>query len=132
MRRETLRESKCCCVHGPTLLGGSERGSGVPERQGAPTGGPRDDVPQVSVVVPSFRGAALLPQLLGAFRAQRTALPWELIVVLDGAPPDSRDAIRDFEDELPIRVLAFPDNRGRPAALNAGFGGAREGPRQMR
>ena len=79
------------------------------------------DTPNVSVVVPSFRGAALLPKLLEAFRAQRTGLSWELIVVLDGTPDDSREAIRELGYDLPVRVVEFPTNRGRPAALNAGF-----------
>jgi len=79
----------------------------------------------VSVVVPSFRGTALLPQLLEAFCAQQTGLSWELIVVLDGAPSDSRRTLREFESDLPLHVIEFPINRGRPAALNAGLEAAR-------
>jgi glycosyltransferase involved in cell wall biosynthesis len=77
--------------------------------------------PEISVVVPSFQGADQLSGLLAALRRQHTELSWELIVVLDG-PDDDSDAVLEREGEgLPLRVVRFAENRGRPEALNAGF-----------
>lgn len=77
-----------------------------------------------SVVVPSYRGAKRLPVLFDALRAQRFAGDWEVIVVLDGLVDDSLDVIDAYTPDLPLRVVCFDENRGRPAALNAGFAAA--------
>ena len=44
-----------------------------------------------------------------------------MIVVLDEVIDDSESVVRAAGDELPIRPIVFPENRGRAAALNAGF-----------
>lgn len=80
--------------------------------------------PVASLVVPSFRGARRLPVLFDALRSQRFSDPWEVIVVLDGVVDDSEGVIA-AADDLPVRIVRFPENRGRPAALNAGFDEAR-------
>jgi GT2 family glycosyltransferase len=76
--------------------------------------------PKLSVVVPSHGGADRLPVLFSALRAQTFEGAWELVVVLDGVVDDSVDVV-DAVDDLPVRVVELPENRGRPAALNAGF-----------
>ena len=80
--------------------------------------------PSVSVVVPSFRGAERLPMLLEGFRAQTFQGEWEMVVVLDGVVDESVELL-DAVDDVPVRVVVLPENRGRPAALNAGFAEAR-------
>lgn len=80
--------------------------------------------PVVSLIVPSFRGEQRLKVLFDALRRQRFAHPWEVIVVLDGVV-DASDAVVAEATDLPLRVLRFDENRGRPAALNAGFAAAR-------
>ena len=79
--------------------------------------------PAVSVVVPSRGGRDRLPVLLGCLEAQDRD-DWEVVVVLDGDVDGSADVLAPWQDKLPLRVVAFPDNRGRSAALNAGFAAA--------
>lgn len=80
-----------------------------------------------SVIVPSFMGAAKLPALLEAFRAQHTdpGLTWELLVVLDGVADRSPEIMEAYATRLPLRIVALDRNCGRSAALNAGFSAAR-------
>jgi len=77
-----------------------------------------------SIVIPSRGGAGRLPTLLDALAAQDDPA-WEAIVVLDGDIDDSAGVVAAYEQELPVRSIVFPENRGRVAALNAGFEAAR-------
>ncbi|WP_294979901.1 glycosyltransferase family 2 protein [uncultured Microbacterium sp.] len=81
-------------------------------------------MPRASIVVPSRGGAARLPFLFDALRAQ-TDPSWEAIVVVDGDVDDSAAVVNAVRDELPVTSIVFPENRGRSAALNAGFAAAR-------
>lgn len=81
--------------------------------------------PAVSIVVPTHRGAARLPDLLDALAAQAPGTPAaEVIVVVDG-DVDGSAALLAAEQRLDLRVLVLPENRGRVAALNAGLSAAR-------
>ncbi len=80
--------------------------------------------PDASLIVPSYGGAERLPVLFDALRRQRFAGDWEAIVVLDGVIDGSAEVAAAATD-LPVRVVRFDENRGRPAALNAGFATAR-------
>lgn len=73
-----------------------------------------------SAIVPSYCGAARLPQLFDSLAGQLEAPPFEVIVVIDGVD-DGSVAVVDAETRFPIRRILFPENRGRVAALNAGF-----------
>ncbi len=82
---------------------------------------------EVSIVVPSHRGAHRLPTIIESFGRQtlgRTS-DIEMVVVLDGDVDGSRQVAERAAGDLPVRVVAFPQNRGRAAALNAGFDAAR-------
>ncbi len=68
----------------------------------------------------SHGGARRLPTLLESLRGQ-TITDVEMIVVLDGEVDGSAGRARAATD-LPVSLVAFPENRGRAAALNAGFG----------
>ena len=77
--------------------------------------------PVVSVIVPSFKGVRLLPALLDGFAHQSPDTPdFEVIVVIDGVD-DGSVALIEAEKRLSVRYILFPENRGRVAALNAGF-----------
>lgn len=78
------------------------------------------NIVDASLVVPSFRGAQHLPVLLELLRQQEFAGTWEVVVVLDGVEDDSPVVLEKFSD-LPLRSVVFEQNRGRSAALNAGF-----------
>lgn len=77
-----------------------------------------------TIVVPSRGGAARLPVLLKSLGEQEHQ-DVEMIVVLDGDIDDSESVIRRYGNDLPVRTIVFPENRGRAAALNAGFFDAR-------
>lgn len=73
-----------------------------------------------SIVVPSRGGATRLPVLFDSLRNQ-TDQDVEMIVVVDGDTDDSESVVRRYAGDLPVRSIVFPENRGRAAALNAGF-----------
>lgn len=80
--------------------------------------------PQVSIIIPTYRGVERLPQLLDALADQQADTPpFEAIVVIDGVDDGSAALVRG-EDRFAVRVIEFPVNRGRVAALNAGFDAA--------
>lgn len=74
---------------------------------------------EASIVIPSRGGAERLPRLLSALAAQ-THPDWEAIVVIDGDIDNSEAVVAKYA-HLPVRSIVFPENRGRVAALNAGF-----------
>lgn len=76
-----------------------------------------------SVVIPSRGGAERLPRLLAALTAQVDP-EWEAVVVLDGDVDKSEEVVANHHDDR-VRTIVFPENRGRVAALNAGFADAR-------
>ncbi|MHA6513111.1 glycosyltransferase family 2 protein [Tessaracoccus sp. Z1128] len=73
-----------------------------------------------SVIIPSRGGAQRLPALLSALAAQDDPA-WEAIVVIDGDIDGSASVVARYERQLPVHCIVFPENRGRVAALNAGF-----------
>lgn len=75
----------------------------------------------VSVIVPSYQGETQLPALLEHFSKQVTRREWELIVVLDGSQDSSYDILKQWQDKLPLHILARKENKGRSATLNEGF-----------
>lgn len=74
-----------------------------------------------SVVIPSYQGAVRLERLFGCLAKQEATFEWEAVVVLDGSTDESREVVRRWEATIPIRLVDLGTNRGRPAALNAGF-----------
>ena len=76
-----------------------------------------------SIIIPSRGGAHRLPRLLTALAAQDDD-QWEAFIVIDGDVDNSQAVVRQYE-HLPVRPIVFPENRGRVAALNAGFADAR-------
>lgn len=72
-----------------------------------------------SIIIPSRGGAKRLPRLLSALAAQDDR-DWEAIVVIDGDVDGSQQVVERYR-HLPVRAIVFPENRGRVAALNAGF-----------
>jgi glycosyltransferase involved in cell wall biosynthesis len=75
---------------------------------------------RASLVVPSRGGAGRLPALLDCL-AMQSHPDWEAVVVLDGDVDDSEAVLRGAARRLPVTPVVLPENRGRSAALNAGF-----------
>ncbi|MCP2257275.1 Glycosyltransferase involved in cell wall bisynthesis [Streptoalloteichus tenebrarius] len=74
--------------------------------------------------MPAYGQAAFLGRAVGSLFAQ-TCPDWELVVVDDGSPDDTRAALRPFLSDPRVRCHRLPDNRGLGAALNVGLGLAR-------
>ncbi len=73
----------------------------------------------ISVVIPNYNGAALLPACLDSLRAQ--TLPpdrFEIIVVDDASSDDSLMVLARYSE---VRVVQQPRNRRFAAAVNAGI-----------
>ncbi|BCT77056.1 hypothetical protein SCMU_28980 [Sinomonas cyclohexanicum] len=79
--------------------------------------------PTASVIVPSRGGARRLPVLFGALEGQDTD-DFEVIVVADGDIDGTAAVVDEWSSRLPVRVIVFPENRGRSVALNTGAGAA--------
>ena len=84
---------------------------------------PLSSVPEISIVLPSYRGAALARRsvdALGGFLPDHFA-SWEVLVVDDGGG--------DFDGSWPeqgrVRLLRLSANRGKGAAVRAGMLAAR-------
>ncbi len=74
-------------------------------------------MPRVSVVIPTWDGAALLRPALLSLRAQ-TLRDFEVVVVDNGSCDET---LAMLAGEFPeVRVVRFPENRGFAPAVNAG------------
>lgn len=79
----------------------------------------------VSVIVPAYNSAATLPRAVQSALTQ-TLRDIELIIVNDGSRDRTEAVAGDMARTDPrVRVLSLPQNRGKPAAMNAGIAEAR-------
>jgi glycosyltransferase involved in cell wall biosynthesis len=74
---------------------------------------------KLSVVVPVYNEARWVPEVLRRVRA--VPIPKEIIIVDDGSTDGTRELLREVECDDDVRVLYQPANRGKGAALRAGF-----------
>ncbi len=83
----------------------------------------------LSVVIPVYRSAATLPELLGRLFAvlDATGRSYEVVFVDDGSPDDAWAVLRDLRAKHPERVVAVQlmRNYGQHNALMCGFRHAR-------
>jgi len=99
-----------------------ERRSALPN---ASRSASRNDMPLVSVVVPSFNHARYVERALHSVRAQDYA-NLELVVVDDGSTDDSVRTIERALHDMPFAAkLVARENRGAHAALNDGLSQSR-------
>jgi glycosyltransferase involved in cell wall biosynthesis len=84
------------------------------------------DRPQVSVIVPCFRGEATLAACLRSLLAQRSTLDFEILVVLNASPDRSPDIVNRIARASGgrVRVLDEP-TPGVSLARNCGIAAAR-------
>ena len=79
--------------------------------------------PRVSIVLPTYKRAHLLPMAIRSVQAQ-TCPDWELIVVDDNSPDDTPQVVAGFTDPR-IRYVRNEPNLKLPRALNRGHALAR-------
>ncbi len=80
--------------------------------------------PRVSVLMPTFGQAAFVGRALDSLGAQALG-DWELVVVDDGSPDDTRAALAPYLADPRVRYARLAENRGLGAALNRALGLAR-------
>ena len=76
---------------------------------------------KISIVVPAYNEAESLPELLSQIKAALDPEVWEAIVIDDGSSDLTWQAICNLSDEYPLTGLKFGANKGKAAALAAGF-----------
>lgn len=68
--------------------------------------------PSISIVVPTFNGAATLPALLGALSRQRVEQPFEVVAIDSGSTDGSRELLRRATGVRLITIPASTFNHG--------------------
>jgi glycosyltransferase involved in cell wall biosynthesis len=80
---------------------------------------------RVSVVIPLYNSAATLRRAVASALAQ-SLRDIEVLIVDDGSRDDSLSLAQQLAAEDPrVRVIALPENRGKPHAMNVAFAAAR-------
>jgi glycosyltransferase involved in cell wall biosynthesis len=80
---------------------------------------PAPDAPLVSIVLPTYKRAHVLPLAIRSVLAQ-TYSNWELIVVSDNSPDNTEEVVKAFDDPR-IRYYRNDPNLRLPRTLNRGF-----------
>ncbi|HEU4340203.1 MAG TPA: glycosyltransferase family 2 protein, partial [Candidatus Binatia bacterium] len=73
-------------------------------------------MPDVSVIIPTFNNALLLPETLDGIRRQ-SFRDFEVIVVDDGSTDNTAEVVKRYD---PAIIYCYQDNRGPAAARNKG------------
>ncbi len=75
----------------------------------------------VSLVIPSYNRAALLPRAIDSILAQREAPAFEVLVIDDGSTDDTAAVVeRRYREPAEVRIVSLAHG-GLSAARNAGF-----------
>jgi glycosyltransferase involved in cell wall biosynthesis len=87
-----------------------------------------EQAPTLSVVVPTYRGARSLPELVHELAAaiEPTGLSYEVVLVNDSSPDDTWDVITELAAQDPrVRGIDLLHNHGQPTATMCGLAAAR-------
>ena len=75
-----------------------------------------------SIVIATYNRAAMLRDTLESLSRLRSSAPWEVVVVDNNSPDNTRDVVEAAARSFPVRLrYAFEREQGRSAALNHGF-----------
>jgi undecaprenyl-phosphate 4-deoxy-4-formamido-L-arabinose transferase len=84
----------------------------------------KNDPVEISLVIPVFNEAAILPELVARLRAVCSGFEksYEIIFVDDGSDDGSFETLKELKQQDPhLRLLKFTRNFGQQAAVLAGF-----------
>ena len=73
----------------------------------------------VSVVIPVFNEESTLQTIFT--RIKNTQIPSEIIFIDDGSTDSTPQIIKKLQEDPSVRVITFPVNRGKGAAVSAGI-----------
>jgi glycosyltransferase involved in cell wall biosynthesis len=75
-----------------------------------------------SIVIATYKRAALLADTLDSLSRLQPGAPWEVIVVDNNSPDNTRAVVEAAAAAYPVPLrYAFEEEQGRSAALNCGF-----------
>jgi len=74
-------------------------------------------MPNVSVIIPTYKRANLVSQAIESVLAQ-TYTDYEIIVINDGSPDNTKEVLDEFEDKI---TTIHQENQGVASARNAGI-----------
>jgi glycosyltransferase involved in cell wall biosynthesis len=75
-----------------------------------------------SIVLATYNRAALLKETLESLRKLRSDAPWEVLIVDNNSPDDTRAVVASAAVRFPVPLrYLFEREQGRSAALNCGF-----------
>jgi glycosyltransferase involved in cell wall biosynthesis len=75
-----------------------------------------------SIVIATYNRAALLRDTLASLSGLQIDTRWEVVVVDNNSPDDTRQVVDEAARSFPVRLqYVFEQEQGRSAALNAGF-----------
>ena len=79
-----------------------------------------------SVIIATYKRAADLRETLQSLAGLRPDGPWEVIVVDNNSPDDTRQVVEEAARTFPVELrYLFETKQGRSPALNAGIQAAR-------
>ncbi len=76
---------------------------------------------KISIVVPAYNETESLPELLSQIAKALGSETWEVIAIDDGSNDTTWQTICDLSKKYPLTGLMFGANKGKAAALAAGF-----------
>ncbi|MCD6587524.1 MAG: glycosyltransferase family 2 protein [Candidatus Fermentibacteraceae bacterium] len=76
---------------------------------------------QITVVIPAYNEAESLPELLQEIGSALGEHAWNSVVIDDGSSDKTWKTVTDLSTRYPLKGLRFGVNRGKAAALAAGF-----------
>jgi glycosyltransferase involved in cell wall biosynthesis len=83
---------------------------------------PAESNPSLSIVVPVYRSAAILPDLVARIESALAGYEKELILVNDGSPDNSAEVVRELAASYPwVRGINLMRNYGQHNALLCGI-----------
>ncbi len=74
-------------------------------------------MPEVSVVVPTFNRAKIVPKAIDSV-LQQTYKDYEIIVIDDGSTDNTKAVLRNYDDKI---VYRYKENGGISSARNSGI-----------
>src|SRR5689334_25387511 len=75
-----------------------------------------------SVIIATYNRAAELVKTLESLKALESSGPWEVIIVDNNSPDNTRDVVLDRIESFPVPLrYVMEKEQGRSAALNAGI-----------